>query len=275
MKDFNDRQIRRIRHWGKIANFEHEEYGLIESMVDQKYVTQQVYEEYISMNPDIEKEVRQLMNEINDFTIGLDNYLKKLSLEGIEEKYPLNEYELIISFNYTNLIENVYECKDIEHIHGLLNQKMIIGFNGYLNRTIEEDRNPKEEEFKYDGGDPSEFLIEKHTYSRSSEHYWQIEMEDLIHENLVKEIKKLSDENDKSLFEKRNEIEKIVENKLEENQYQIDIIGHSLGDPDKDFFDLLNDKIKYNGGIIQCYFHSQISKKELEDKIKKIIGNFN
>lgn len=95
---------------------------------------------------DKEKIVRKLNEELNDFSYVLKKYLnyfvestakeliKQLKITQIP---PLNDNDIVITFNYTNTYELFDSNTKIFHIHGNVNDKIVLGINPDKNDDIE------------------------------------------------------------------------------------------------------------------------------------------
>lgn len=117
----------------------------VERTGDWSAPTHQVKEEYIITIPtnskntivDKEKIIFELLKNLNDFTKILKLYLQcfiEPTLYGIKEKSlnrcpAITHIDKAITFNYTNSYECFYFNNPIFHIHGNVNNKIILGIN--------------------------------------------------------------------------------------------------------------------------------------------------
>lgn len=234
-----------------------------------------------------EENIKELLHELQDITkLILDletdfkEYLKtniKYEIDVIEKYLKLNfENSLIVSFNYTSTLEKVYNIKNVQHIHGSIDDNIKIGYNSdvsIFNTNTENLNYPKYEEIivesKHD-------LVERYIrYDDELDEYGNPTGN--VHENPVRldfhnrvkddittknnQIKTEIKLNDKSLFNMRQEVVNLIKGLTFK---EIVIIGHSLGEMDHDFFDLIFEK----SNNIKCgYFDC----KDLQNK--RLIAN--
>lgn len=87
---------------------------------------------------DKEKIAKVLSDELNDLANALNLYLRcfvENSLELIKEEKSfelfkaLSPANLVVTFNYTNTYEKFYSNNDSYHLHGNINDKIVLGIN--------------------------------------------------------------------------------------------------------------------------------------------------
>lgn len=89
---------------------------------------------------DEQKVIKRLSDELSALanllkmylTVFVEKPLQKMIEENIVIKNPcFNDFDKIISFNYTNVYETLYTCKErgIYHIHGNLDNNIVLGIN--------------------------------------------------------------------------------------------------------------------------------------------------
>ncbi len=174
----------------------------------------------------------------------------------------------VINFNYTNVIELLYGFHKVDHIHGNINNEIVIGCDTFnrINESAVHTDYPSTQGF----GRPKDVLIERMKY-------YEYDMEN----NLVEkeQIKRFFDEvvaktqnNEEELYKwlriKSKDFlesrQKIIRELSRESFYEVHIIGHSLGKNDWSIFNAIDSK------NIFCYYHD---KKDLERKSLYICEN--
>lgn len=87
---------------------------------------------------DKEKIIHELEKQLQELSDGLQIYLKyfvgkvvvELSQKGLLKQLPaLMPADKVITFNYTNTYEQVYHNREVFHIHGDLDKKIVLGVN--------------------------------------------------------------------------------------------------------------------------------------------------
>lgn len=87
---------------------------------------------------DKEKIIHELEKQLQELSDGLQIYLKyfvekvvvELSQNGLLQQLPaLMPAYKVITFNYTNTYEQVYHNREVFHIHGDLDKKIVLGVN--------------------------------------------------------------------------------------------------------------------------------------------------
>lgn len=87
---------------------------------------------------DKEKIIHELEKQLQELSDGLQIYLKcfvekvvaELCQNGLLQQFPaLMPADKVITFNYTNTYEQVYHNREVFHIHGDLDKKIVLGVN--------------------------------------------------------------------------------------------------------------------------------------------------
>lgn len=174
----------------------------------------------------------------------------------------------VISFNYTNTAELVYGCGNVEHIHGDINDKIVIGCDTFdrLHESMVLGDYPSS---SYSGGRPKDFLIER-------ERFYEYDMEGrLVEREPIKrfydEVKSKNIRNEeellsllklrsKELLSKRQEIVSVLGGECYD---EVHILGHSLGEADWNVISAIRAK------KIICYYHDEDDKKRKQNSIAR------
>lgn len=113
--------------------------------IDNKYIREYPLNSNCHM-VDKEKIVCELNKELNDFSHVLKKYLNYFVESTVKELIkqskitqiaPLNDNDIVITFNYTNTYELFDPDTRIFHIHGNVNDKIVLGINPDKNDDIE------------------------------------------------------------------------------------------------------------------------------------------
>jgi len=93
-----------------------------------------------------EKIINELYKKLEEFGNILRLYLKYFvnkPLELIDETLlkklqqpQFKKVDCVVSFNYTDTFETLYDAKDIFHIHGVIDQSIILGINSDINDEL-------------------------------------------------------------------------------------------------------------------------------------------
>nr|WP_297999985.1 AbiH family protein [uncultured Anaerotignum sp.] len=218
------------------------------------------------------KEYVDLLTEFEcDFTAYLKHICGKDELNKIAPRKRvaniLNSASVIINFNYTNLVEEVYQIKTVKHIHGTIDEKNIaIGTN-----ALDELK-----ESMIDASYPTEYpcrdkhdLAEKMMYYVEDENGLSYEDEQMksffyeIKESVLKkeeELFTLLDKKSKDALSSRNGIKKFLEQEIFD---EVVVLGHAIGDADMSVFGKINKSAK-----IKCYFYENRKGEESQNKMR-------
>lgn len=206
-------------------------------------------------------------DEIKKFTLEFKKYLLSLDYSRVEKKFDLEENSAIISFNYTLYAKSLYNIKSFSNIHGHVNDKILFGYNSFVNKAVSFSLIPEIDEIEYDGSDPGDFLAELQSYDRSEDVHGTLDKADEIAYDCMESIKGVTDKYDKALSECRQLIELEFYNAVKQGD-EVAIIGHSLGEADSDFFNKLNTKCVELNVPIKCYYYKDSTP------LQAIISNY-
>ena len=185
---------------------------------------------------------RYLVRKYDD--TGIRETVKRI--DGMERF--LGQFSDIISFNYTSTIESLYGRGDVIHIHGDLNEDILLGC-----KPIDEAENLIiTEEYP----DIDVFEKSKRGHQERAAYYDEYGRPKYQTESLFRGLK---DGCDKEMGEFRDSVESFSKIRNERRQCLIDrfdpedyssiaIFGHSLGETDRDFFDIIG-----NHPDVVCY----------------------
>ncbi|MGL5382793.1 MAG: AbiH family protein [Culicoidibacterales bacterium] len=247
----------------EVYNSAHDEYGFYEGCIYRGLIEKNIAEK---LKNDIQYE--ELLDEIAEFTDGLEQYLTIQPLPS--KKYKLfDNFDFFLSFNYTKLLEGTYEIDNekLFYIHGKLGQEIIIGYNSYIKKTPDITEYP--EKIRYQGGDVKDFLVESRFLDRSSEMGFVPEICNEILFEVIEKLKNKMEIYDKSKFTQRRMIEDKLMKFIDDGEItKIEIFGHSLGEMDHDFFDMLNETIGKEVSVI-VYAHQKKDYEKFEETILK------
>lgn len=116
--------------------------NIVSGMEPYREIKEQYYEEYPPSSGiervDKDKIIKVLYKELEDFAECLRLYLKSFvdsSLDLIRQETDFKRMEATcsinqtITFNYTNTVEKLYSHNGVFHLHGNINDKIILGIN--------------------------------------------------------------------------------------------------------------------------------------------------
>lgn len=194
---------------------------------------------------------------------NLENWIKNIDISVEKKTYYIREdsNNLFLNFNYTNLLEKVYEIDSdqICYIHGRVGDKLIMGHNN--DNKIEELKKERNSKFNY--------LIEElnNRVFESEEEYHEeygmiLDSEDNFDDRIEKlKLDLLIDYYEKTL---KTPLEHINENLKFFNEIEkiekIYIIGHSFGKVDYLYFKEISERIDSN--VKWNIFYYDESKKD-------------
>lgn len=220
----------------------------------------------------ISKIVLLLVSFEADFLFYLRNLYCESAICG--QFHPINILKThfdsasrVINFNYTNVIELIYCYSNVEHIHGNINDNIVIGCDTFerLEKTAIHSDYPSSKVT----GRPKDVLIER-------QKYYEFDMENNLVEKIavkrffddvVQKNKNNEDELYKWLKMKSKEhldLRKAIIDSLSQEIYdEVHIIGHSLGQADWSVFNAIKAK------KIICYYHDEADYTRKLEYIKK------
>lgn len=162
-----------------------------------------------------------------------------------------DETTKVINFNYTNVIEQIYDFSNVKHIHGNINDNIIIGCDS-ISRIEKSLINGK-----YSDVDTSE----KSDLSKrkARKHFFEKVLCE-TNKNQKELIFLLKSRSKDYLEERQNILDELEIEKYDE----IHIIGHSLGEADWKVFDVLDKCIPSI-----CYYYDEVDRLEKEKIINR------
>ena len=235
---------------------------------------------YYDYRSDAFKEEIEIISEMVLLLIGFETdflyYLRELYYDEkvLNDFQPMpvlqSEFDSairVVNFNYTNVVELLYGFQNVEHIHGNINDKIVIGcdtFERIQNTGIHADYpsskmtgRPKEvlaERLRYYEYDMENNLVERTSIKRFFDNV--VRRAQNNEEELYKWLKMKS----KDFLETRKAI---IESLSIEEFDEVHIIGHSLGEVDWNVFDIIKAK------KIICYYHDEEDYKKKKTYIKQ------
>lgn len=172
----------------------------------------------------------------------------------------------VINFNYTNVIELLYGFHNVEHIHGNINDEIVIGCDTFerLVTTAVHTEYPSSKAT----GRPKDVLAERLKY-------YEYDMENnLIERAAIKrffvDVVRRTQDNEEELYKwlkmKSKEFldyrKTIIETLSNEEFHEVHIIGHSLGQADWSVFNAIKSK------KIICYYHDNSDYERKKEYIR-------
>ena len=119
-------------------------------LLDLRMIKEEYLIEYsigsLNFHIDIDKIVKYLFNQLNELSNCLSVYLmcfveSMVRIIPDEHVYPWKEAftytDQVFTFNYTNTYEIIYNSENVCHLHGNVNDKIILGLNPDCNDNIE------------------------------------------------------------------------------------------------------------------------------------------
>lgn len=211
------------------------------------------------------------------FEADFHEYLRKLygdhTLKSFCRPFPalqllFKSATRVVSFNYTNVIELIYNHPHVEHIHGNINDNIVIGCDTFdrLNASAICEDYPSSKL----SGKPKDILTEQPKYYEYDMSGSLVEREPIkrfFNEVLLKnrkneeELYRLLKMKSKDFIPYR---ERIIQSIASEEYDEVYIVGHSLGPAD---WRVIN---AVHASTIVCYYHSE---KDRATKEKNILKN--
>jgi len=212
-----------------------------------------------------------------DFEANFSNYLRTLYSDSKipHQFYPIttlkklfDSADRVINFNYTNVIELLYGFNKVDHIHGNINNEIVIGCDTF--NRIDESAIHTDYPSSKASGRPKDVLIERMKYYEYDMENNLVEKEPVkrFFEDVVIKTQNNEEERYKWLRTKSKDFlefrQKIISELSRENFDEVHIIGHSLGKADWSVINAINSK------TIFCYYHD---KNDFERKKLHICKN--
>lgn len=257
----------------RLSNSDYEKYGYISypSISSDKYIKE--------IN-----EIEQLIKLLSDFEKDFLSYLlancNKDKLQSVHPRKKilgiLKSSSDIINFNYTQVIEEVYQIKHVNHVHGSLNEGNIAIGTAALDELKESlvdltypTKRPCKN--KYDFQETMKYYVEDmngHLHEDDSIKSMFYEIGHYIKKN-EHQLFELIDKKNKEALSSRQHIE---ENLKKEKYDTVFILGHSLDDADMSVFKKINKDAK-----IYCYYYEHMDDcdfKKMKENLHKLGNTF-
>ena len=212
-----------------------------------------------------------------DFETDFLNYLRNMysDLKIPHRFYPMealkeifNSADRVVNFNYTNVVELLYGYNKVDHIHGNINDEIVIGCDTF--NRIDESKVHTDYPSSKASGRPKDVLIERMKYYEYDMENNLVEKEPIkrFFDDVVIKTQNNEEELYKWLRTKSKDFlkfrQKIIGELLRETFDEVHIIGHSLGKADWSVINAVNSK------TIFCYYHD---KNDFERKSTHICEN--
>lgn len=225
-------------------------------------------------------EFNKILNDVNllndfehNFLIYMNKECNPLSLRKLKPAKKITEIlkdtNLVISFNYTKLVEEVYRFDNVVHIHGVLeNKDIFIGTESLqkYKQTVIDDTYPTDipckdkydyqEQMKYyiDDGNGNDYLNQNYVNTF----------------NNIKESNNIKEKEIFDLLDKKNKetlsLRKSVKERLKEEKYdEVYVLGHSLGDADFEVLNCINKDAKF-----YCFYYGDKPNEVMESTLKRL-----
>lgn len=186
------------------------------------------------LEDDINEQSQKLIESIRE---AFESWIENIDIELVEKKLHLEKNSFFINFNYTLLLENIYQIHQdkIVHIHGdIENKQIVFGHNKVLDEDSEIDKN----------GDSNRTLFsDSESAAKQAFHAFYKPVGNIIEAN-------------KHHFENFNTVNKII------------ILGHSLNKIDIPYFKEI--LIHTNNAKWEVSYHEHKEEMEHLQKLLKI-----
>lgn len=250
----------------------HDEYGFIDYVPFSSDM-------YIDEINKLESLITLLTDFEKDFSVYLQKNCNKIKLQSINPRREISQIlkssSFIINFNYTQVIEEVYQIKHVNHIHGsLIEDNIAIGTDAIdeLKESLVDFTYPTELpcKDKYDLQARMTYYVEDmdgdlHEDNSIKSLFYKIGHN--IKQNELQLFELIDKKNKETLSSRQN-----IKNKLKNKEYDtVFILGHSLGEADMSVFQHINRDAK-----IYCYYHENMGDyyfQQMKDNLSKL-GNY-
>lgn len=254
----------------KIYEFGFDEYG------DINYFTKDKSDNFDDEFNEILDDVNLLNNFEQEFLVYMNKECAPSRLRKLKPTKKIAEIlkdtNLILSFNYTKLIEEVYHFDNVIHIHGVLeNKDIFIGTESLqiYKKSVIDDTYPTDIpcENKYDFQEKEKYYMDD---GEGNDYLNQSYIDTF---NNLKESN-ISKENDIfDLLDKKNKetlpLRKSVKERLKEEKYdEVYVLGHSLGDADFEVLNCINKNAKF-----YCFYYGDKPNEVMKSTLKKLEVN--
>lgn len=186
------------------------------------------------LEDEINEQSQKLIESIRE---AFESWIENIDIELVEKKLHLEKNSFFINFNYTLLLENIYQIHQdkIVHIHGdIENKQIVFGHNKVLDEDSEIDKN----------GDSNRTLFsDSESAAKQAFHAFYKPVGNIIEAN-------------KHHFENFNTVNKII------------ILGHSLNKIDIPYFKEI--LIHTNNAKWEVSYHEHKEEMEHLQKLLKI-----
>lgn len=208
----------------------------------------------------IEQECDELLEDIRS---GFEEWIESLDVLQVSKKYKLDRSSYFFTFNYTDVLEQIYNIPiaNILHIHNKVGEELIFGHG-----KKSEDFNVKKALY----GDENAFL--------SEDEYGNIDSSEIGHERLAEDevlafydkMRKHTEEiiqKNLSFFNNLSIIEEVV------------VLGHSYNEIDLPYFRKIAESINEDAKWILCYYSDkdkENAKKVMEEiNVSEVLQEYN
>ena len=181
----------------------------------------------------------------------------------------LQNTDLVISFNYTKLVEELYHFDNVIHIHGALENKDIFIGTELLQvykKSVIDDTYPTDIpcKNKYDFQEKQKYYM----YDGEGNDYLNQSYIDTF--NNIKESNTLKENDIFDLLDKKNKetlpLRKSVKERLKKEKYdEIYVLGHSLGDADFKVLNCINKDAKF-----YCFYYGDKPNEVMKSTLKRL-----
>ena len=215
------------------------------------------------------EEVRKIYIWIPYLYISFQEWIKTIIVKNIEKVFEIEEYSAVVSFNYTDTMEAIYQQKEVLHLHGFIKEPedVVLGFHS------------KQLDEKLPGLQTSFTKEFKEMKKASAEHGFREPDSNKFHdENIGRFYKPVNLLKDSiSTFVKNKDIDKVI------------VIGHSYNSIDWVYFNEIvrcvpeasylftyyseEDRINIQRMISDNKFHIKFEERYVDDfKVKNLNG---
>lgn len=181
----------------------------------------------------------------------------------------LQNTNLVISFNYTKLVEELYHFDNVIHIHGVLeNKDIFIGTESLqvYKKSVIDDTYPTDIpcKNKYDFQEKQKYYMDD---GEGNDYLNQGYIDTF---NNIKESNTLKENDIFDLLDKRNKetlpLRKRVKERLKKEKYdEVYVLGHSLGDADFEVLNCINKDAKFF-----CFYYGDKPNEVMERTLKRL-----
>lgn len=199
---------------------------------------------------------------LEDFERDFLGYLRLKCNDGELKKYVprkaiaqiIDESDKIVTFNYTHTAEVLYDARNVIHIHGDIDDSIVIG-SGALDKA-------KNSAIDFEYPTRNKFSKDKHGLVDMMMYYTEDMDGNLVEDHFIRrffdEVSAAASEKEEELFalldvkskDSLDYRQEIIEQLRSDHYDRVYIIGHSLGEADYAVFDAINKDAK-----VLYYYH--------------------